>query len=136
VCITFDKKYGVCRDKAALLVSLLRTAGFNAYPVLINVGTKLDAAVPDPYFNHAIAAVELKQGEYVLMDPTDENTRDLLPSGDCDRSYLVCRAEGDNLRTSPVPPVDEHLMRVQTTGVLSTGGRLEAKSELSYEAGR
>jgi transglutaminase-like putative cysteine protease len=133
VCVTFDKQYGVCRDKAALLVSLLRIAGFNAYPVLINVSTKLDMAVPDPYFNHAIAAVELKPGEYVLMDPTDENTRDLLPSYDCDQTYLVCRAEGDVLRISPVPPVDEHLMRVQTTGVLSADGRLEAKSELSFE---
>ncbi|MES1180863.1 MAG: DUF3857 and transglutaminase domain-containing protein, partial [Verrucomicrobiota bacterium] len=133
VCITFDKQYGVCRDKAALLVSLLRIAGFNAYPVLINVSRKLDLAVPDPYFNHAIAAVELKPGEYVLMDPTDENTRDLLPTYDCDQTYLVCRAEGDVLRISPVPPVDEHLMRVHTTGVLSADGRLEAKSELSFE---
>ena len=27
VAITYEKKYGVCRDKAALLVSLLRAAG-------------------------------------------------------------------------------------------------------------
>ena len=40
VCITFDKKYGVCRDKAALLVSMLRLAGLNAYPVLVSVGTQ------------------------------------------------------------------------------------------------
>ncbi len=133
VSITFDKKYGVCRDKAALLVSMLRTAGFNAYPVLINVAAKLDPEVPSPDFNHAIVCVELKKGDYVLMDPTDENTRELLPSQDCDRSYLVCRAEGENLRTSPVPPVDDHLMRVETTGVLSADGRLEAKSELSFE---
>ncbi len=67
------------------------------------------------------------------MDPTDENTRDLLPSYDCDRSYLVCRSEGETLRTSPVPEVDQHLVRVKTTGVLGAGGRLEAKSELSFE---
>ena len=45
--LTFEKKYGVCRDKAALLVSLLRAAGLKAYPVLINVGTKKDQEVPD-----------------------------------------------------------------------------------------
>ena len=50
VCITFDKKYGVCRDKAALLVSMLRLAGLNAYPVLVSVGTHKDAEVPDPVF--------------------------------------------------------------------------------------
>ena len=132
VCITFDKKYGVCRDKAALLVSMLRTAGFNAYPVLINVGAKLDPDTPSPDFDHAIVAVELKKGDYVLMDPTDENTRDLLPSPDCNRSYLVCRPEGENLRISPVPPVDDHLMQITTTGVLNPDGRLEAKSELVF----
>src|SRR5208282_2999354 len=86
--ITFGKKYGVCRDKAALLVSLLRAAGLNSYPVLINVGMKMDAEAPDPFFNHAIVSVELTGGKYVLMDPTDEHTRNLLPYYDCNQSYL------------------------------------------------
>jgi hypothetical protein len=133
VCITFNKQYGVCRDKAALLVAMLRIAGFNAYPVLINIGAKRDADVPEPAFDHAIVSLELKKGEYVLMDPTDEHTRDLLPAYDCDRSYLVCRAEGENLRTSPVPPVDENLMLINTTGVLNATGQLEARSELFFD---
>ena len=48
--------------------------------MLINVGTKMDPEVPDPFFNHAIVSVELAKGKYVLMDPTDEHTRNLLPS--------------------------------------------------------
>ena len=128
--ITFDKKYGVCRDKAALLVSMLRAAGLRAYPVLINVGTKKDQEVPDPDFNHAIVSVELKAGEYILMDPTDENTRDLLPSGDCDQSYLVCRPEGEDIKISPIQPPEENLMTVQTTGTLSSGGHLDARIEI------
>ena len=131
--LTFEKNYGVCRDKAALLVAMLREAGLHAYPVLINVGTKRDAEVPDPGFNHAIVGVELEKGNYVLMDPTDENTRDLLPATDRNQSYLVCRPEGDQLRTSPVESPDQHLMRVKTTGTLSAAGRLEAKTELSFE---
>ena len=59
---------------------MLKTAGFNAYPVLVNVGAKRDPDVPEPSFNHAIVGVELKQGEHILMDPTAENTKDLLPS--------------------------------------------------------
>ncbi len=131
--LTFDKKYGVCRDKAALLVSMLRAAGLNAYPVLISVGVKRDAEVADPYFNHAIVSVELKPGQYVLMDPTDENTRDLLPSSDCNQSYLVCRPEGENLKISPVQPPEDHMMKIKTTGVLSASGTLEAKSDLLFE---
>ena len=56
--ITFNNRYGVCRDKAGLLVAMLRLAGFKAFPVLIHVGAKLDPEVPQPFFNHAIVAVE------------------------------------------------------------------------------
>ena len=133
VCITFDKKYGVCRDKAALLVSMLRLAGLNAYPVLVSVGSHKDGEVPDPFFNHAIAGVELEKGQIILMDPTDENTRELLPASDRNQSYLVCRADGDNIRLSPIQPPDENMMRIKTTGILGVDGVIEAKSELSFE---
>ena len=46
VSTTFDKKYGVCRDKAGLLVAMLRLAGFKAWPVLINIGARRDPEVP------------------------------------------------------------------------------------------
>jgi transglutaminase-like putative cysteine protease len=131
--ITYGKKYGVCRDKAALLVSLLRAAGENAYPVLVSVGWKKDPQVPNPYFNHAIVGVELRKGEYVLMDPTDENTRDLLPTYDDNQSYLACRPEGDILRLSPVDPPEKSMMRITTTGTLSASGALEAHSEMSFD---
>ena len=131
--LTFDKKYGVCRDKAALLVSLLRLAGLDAYPVLINVGLKKDQEVPDADFNHAIVGVESPKGQYVLMDPTDENTRDLLPAVDRNQSFLVCRPEGDPIRLSPIEPPEKHIMRVQTTGLLTAAGSLEAKSELWFQ---
>jgi transglutaminase-like putative cysteine protease len=132
VCLTFDKRYGVCRDKAALLVAMLRVAGLNAYPVLINVGTRRDMEVPDPGFNHAIAAVELKKGEYILMDPTNENTRELLPDSDRDQSYLVCRPEGEKLLISPIRPAEENMMRVTTAGTLDAAGALTAETKLQF----
>ncbi len=67
------------------------------------------------------------------MDPTDENTRALLPTSDCNQSFLVCRPEGEGLKVSPVQPPEEHLMRVQTTGTLTAAGSLEAKSELYFD---
>ena len=131
--LTFGNKYGVCRDKAALLVAMLQAAGFDAYPVLVNVGSKRDPEVPEPAFNHAIVGVELKKGEHILMDPTAENTRELLPSYECDQSYLLCRPEGDTLRTSPIVPPEDNMMRIKTTASLNAAGTLEAKSELSFE---
>jgi transglutaminase-like putative cysteine protease len=131
--LTFDKKYGVCRDKAGLLVSMLRMAGLHAYPVLINVGARKDKEAPEPFFNHAIVSVELKKGEYVLMDPTDENTRELLPAHECNLSYLVCRPEGETILTSPVQPAEQNMMRVKTTATLTAAGNLVARSELAFD---
>jgi uncharacterized protein DUF3857/transglutaminase superfamily protein len=131
--LTFENKYGVCRDKAALLVSMLRTAGLKAFPVLVNVGSKKDADVPEAFFNHAIVGVELKKNEIVLMDPTAENTKDLLPSYECDQSFLVCRPEGDVIRTSPIVPAEQNMMRVKTTASLNAAGHLEGRSEMTFE---
>jgi transglutaminase-like putative cysteine protease len=133
VCVTFDKKYGVCRDKAALLVSMLRLAGLNSYPVLVSVGTRRDAEVPGLLFNHEIVGVELEKGQIVLMDPTDENTRELLPASDRNQSYLVCRPEGDTIRLSPIQPPDENMLTIKTAGTLNADGVIEAKSELSFQ---
>jgi transglutaminase-like putative cysteine protease len=131
--MTFEKKYGVCRDKAALLVAMLREAGLKAYPVLISVGDKRDPDVADPYFNHAIVGVETSPGNYLLMDPTDENTRELLPLGDRNQSYLVCRPEGETLLTSPVDPPDNNMMRIKTIAELDANGSLHAKSQLTFQ---
>ena len=79
--------------------------------------------MPDPFFNHAIAGVELEKGQIVLMDPTDENTRELLPAYDRNQSYLVCRPEGDTIRLSPIQPPEENMMRIKTTGDLERGRR-------------
>ena len=133
VSLTFGKKYGVCRDKAALLVSLLRGAGLNSFPVLINVGSKMDFEVPDPFFNHAIVCVDLGNRDYVLMDPTDENTKDLLPAMDRDQSYLVCRPEGEEIKLSPINPPEDNMMVIRTKGTLDANGFLQASSELSFE---
>jgi transglutaminase-like putative cysteine protease len=131
--ITFENRYGVCRDKAALLVSMLRLAGFKAYPVLINNGPKKDPEIPNPYFNHAIVGVETVRGNYILMDPTDENTRDLFPAYLCNQSYLVAKPEGDTLRVSPIIPASKNLLKINTEATLSRDGILIGDTDLNFE---
>ena len=130
--LTFDNRYGVCRDKAALLVTMLRIAGFDAYPVLIRASrSKMDAVVPSPYFNHAVAAVR-EDDDYILMDPTDESSRDLLPSYQSDCSYLVATPEGVGLRTSPVPPPEGNVVKVEGKGTLAGDGSLLAEYSILF----
>ena len=62
-------------------------------------GPKKDEEVPQPFFNHAVVAALDENGEYILMDPTDENTKDIFPAYLQNMSYLVARPEGDTLRT-------------------------------------
>lgn len=133
VSITFKNRYGVCRDKAALLVTLLRMDGFEAYPVLIHAGAKMDPDAPIPYFNHAIVAIAHDDNTYQLMDPTNENTRDLLPAYLCNRSYLVAHPKGEVLRVSEVDPAENNLLRIATTGNLDNNGTLNYKTELVFE---
>jgi transglutaminase-like putative cysteine protease len=130
--MTFKNRYGVCRDKAALLTALLRTAGIPAYPVLFYVGAKRDPDVPMPYFNHAITGVQRPDGSYQLMDATDESTHDLFPPYLGDQSFLVAREDGETLLTSGFQPASRNMAGIETTGVLEQNGSILLKSRLTF----
>ena len=137
--ITFENRYGVCRDKAALLAAMLRIAGFEAYPVLIHAGAKMDNEVPLPYFNHAITGVrapgskEADKAGYILMDPTDESSRDIMPAYLGDRSYLVATPFGETLHLSSVPPAKANSLDVESEGTIEKDGSLLVKSVVRFK---
>ena len=137
--ITFENRYGVCRDKAALLAAMLRIAGFEAYPVLIHAGAKMDNEVPLPYFNHAITGVrapgskEADKAGYILMDPTDESSRDIMPAYLGDRSYLVATPFGETLHLSSVPPARANSLDVESEGTIEKDGSLLVKSVVRFK---
>lgn len=130
---TFENRYGVCRDKAALLASLLSAAGIPSFPVIINAGDKLDAEAPSISFNHAITAARGADGKYILMDSTDESTADLLPPYLQDKSYLVATPEGETLMTSPVAAADDNMLTVKTTVKLADDGSATGRTDIAFE---
>jgi transglutaminase-like putative cysteine protease len=131
--ITFNNRYGVCRDKAALLAAMLRVAGIKAYPVLFYVGPKKDPEVPNNFFNHAICCAELKKGEYTLMDPTDENTAKLFPAYLADKSYVVAKPNGEKLMTSSVIPAEDNLMVINTVCSVGSDLSLSGKTTMKFQ---
>jgi uncharacterized protein DUF3857/transglutaminase superfamily protein len=131
--LTFKNRYGVCRDKAALLAGMLRLADIKAYPVLIMAGTKKDKEVPNNIFNHAITCAVTKEGKTVLMDSTDETTKDILPAYLSDKSYLPAKPSGSDLLTSPIVPASDNLLQADTTGELLKDGSLTAVTELKFK---
>ncbi|MDD5728233.1 MAG: DUF3857 domain-containing protein, partial [Victivallales bacterium] len=130
--ITFKNRYGVCRDKAALLAGMLRLAGIKSYPVLI-ASDKKDQEVPNNFFGHAITSAITSEGKTILMDSTNESTREIFPAYLSNKSYLPAMPEGSDLLTSPVIPVENNLVQVETAGSFSEGGCLHAHTVLKFD---
>ena len=130
---TFAQKHGVCRDKAALLAAMLLEVGFDAFPVLFMAGDPKDPEVPNNYFNHAITGVKTSSGELILMDPTDENSVDMLPGYAMDKSFLCATKHGDVLRRSPVKAADGNLLLINSQGSLNEDFTLKMTSKLTFK---
>ncbi|UDQ98976.1 DUF3857 domain-containing protein [Lentisphaerota bacterium WC36G] len=133
VSVTFNNRYGVCRDKAALLVAMLRIAKIEAYPVLFYSGPKKDIEVPNNFFNHAIVGVREPDGKFLLMDPTDETTRDLMPAYLSNMSYLAATPYGETLQISPTIDAKKNLLSISTKGKLELSGIFKAQSVLTFK---
>lgn len=70
----FKKRYGDCKDKTTLLLTMLKTAGIEGRPALVPKDPDaLDEAAPSmSYFNHVIAAVLKKDGTRYWLDATNK----------------------------------------------------------------
>jgi len=69
---TYERRFGDCKDKTFLFVTILRALGVEAYPVLVNTDARhsLDDWLPTPNaFDHAIAYIRY-QGHSYWLDST------------------------------------------------------------------
>jgi len=104
----FENKYGDCKDKSTLLISMLRVAGVSACYVLIPT-TDIGNLIKDfPYpfqFDHCIVAIE-NEGGYHFLDPVAESYRfDYLPGNDRNRDVLIFNRQNNVfVRTSLAKP--------------------------------
>ena len=100
---TLAHKYGDCKDKATLLVAMLRAAEIPAWVALLNTGWRMDVPADLPgmdIFDHAIVFVP---GDPDLwIDATDERARlGQLPIGDQGRLALIVGAGSNALMRIP-----------------------------------
>ena len=90
--MSFKYRYGDCKDKATLLISMLNAVGVRATWVLVDTHRGfVDPALPSRDGNHMIAAIEIPTGytdpelravvtartgrRYLIFDPTDTYTQ-------------------------------------------------------------
>ena len=130
---TLSKKYGDCKDKATLLVTMLRAAGIPAYVALLNAGSRMDVPVDLPgmgLFDHAIVYVpgtpaakgQLANAD-LWIDATDQYARlGQLPIADQGRMALIARPESTALtRTSEFSSKDNTLVEYRTITLSENG---------------
>jgi Flp pilus assembly protein TadD len=115
---TLGHKYGDCKDKATLLVTMLRAAGIPAYVALLNAGARMDIPAELPglgQFDHAIVYLpgNPAHGEpAVWIDATDRYARlGQLPRDDQGRLALIARAETTALVKTPEAGSKENVLQ-------------------------
>lgn len=91
-----SRRFGDCKEKTTLFISMLKVLNIQAYPVFIATSSTIDADLDFPTlynFNHVITYIEDNK---IFLDPTSETTSyPYLPSGDKGRNVLILK--GDKL---------------------------------------
>jgi tetratricopeptide (TPR) repeat protein/transglutaminase-like putative cysteine protease len=97
------RKYGDCKDKASLLVAMLRVADIPAHIALLNASGREDVAPDLPgmgMFDHAI--VYVPGNPDLWIDATDEYARlGEIPTGDQGRLALIVGPDSNSLVHTP-----------------------------------
>jgi hypothetical protein len=130
----FTDRCGVCKDKAGMLITMLRAAGFEAYPAMTMAGSRIDY-IPADQFNHCVAVVKSRRdGQYHLLDPTwVPFIRELWSSAEQQQNYLMGVPEGADLAETPLSEAGKHYLRISGMSVISADGTLEGEYTVTAE---
>lgn len=95
--LVYQRRFGDCKDKAMLAVTMLRALGIKAAPALVNsqTGKAVAQAIAGPNaFNHVLVRVEL-DGKTYWLDPTRPlQVGDLTHIAQADYGFALVLAEG------------------------------------------
>ncbi len=130
--MTFADRCGVCKDKAGMLITMLRAAGFTSYPAMTMAGSRIDR-IPADQFNHSVTLVKV-DGKYHLLDPTwVPGVRELWSSAEQQQEYLMGVPEGADLQSTPLSPPEKHFIRYRLDSVIGSDGSLDGRVEVTAE---
>lgn len=131
--MNFTDRCGVCKDKAALLISMLRMAGFEAYPAMTMAGSRVET-IPADHFNHSVTVVKLSNGTYMPLDPTwVPFLRELWSSAEQQQHYLPGVPEGSDLLITPLSAPENHYFRIKANSALDEKGTLTGEFTVTAE---
>lgn len=124
---TFRDRGGVCKDKAGMGITLLRAAGFEAYPVLTQAGSEVEI-IPADQFNHTVGCIRNKDGSLTLVDPTwVPLSREWWSTREPRQAVVYGLPEGKTLSHSPYYPPEDNMVHATSEGEIGPDGTLNAR---------
>jgi len=131
--MTFTDRCGVCKDKAGMLITMLRAADIEAYPAMTMAGSRIDK-IPADQFNHSVSLAKLKNGNWILLDPTwVPGVRELWSSAEQQQQFLMGIPGGADLKTTPISPAENHYLKLTGKSTLKKDGTLSGTFILTGE---
>ena len=130
-----ERRFGDCKDKSLLLVTLLHELGIQARVALVNTrrGRTLSSSLPSPYsFDHAIVRMQLDSQTYWLDGTADKQYAPLSTAApaDFERALVVDGATAD-LEVIPRPGAGSSSKTSAVSVDLSAGYNKPASLKIS-----
>lgn len=131
--MNYYDRCGVCKDKAGMLISMLRSAGFESYPAMTMAGSRIED-IPADQFNHCVSLVKVKSGKFKILDPTwVPFVRELWSSAEQQQNYLPGIPGGADLQITPVSNPQNHFVNIDVKSSLGEDGTLRGKMQMIAE---
>ncbi|MCD4730666.1 MAG: DUF3857 and transglutaminase domain-containing protein [Bacteroidales bacterium] len=131
--MTLYDRCGVCKDKAGMLISMLRAAGFESYAAMTMAGSRIDY-IPADQFNHSVTIVKLSDSAYHILDPTwVPFVRELWSSLEQQQNYLMGVPEGADLMITPISDPKNHYLKIKGTSEIKPDGTLVGEFTIDAE---
>jgi hypothetical protein len=131
--MTFTDRAGVCKDKAGMLITMLRAAGFESYAAMTMAGSRIED-IPADQFNHSITVVKRRNGEYQLLDPTwVPFVRELWSSREQQQNYLMGLPDGADLMITDVSSPENHYFKINNQSKIYADGTLTGTLTVNAE---
>jgi transglutaminase-like putative cysteine protease len=130
----YEQRFGDCKDKSLLLVTLLQSRDIEAYPMLINTSMKqsIDKRLPaGNIFDHCVVQI-VSDGKTINIDPTMSNQ-----GGDLDNYYFPDYRRGlvidDDVNLKELPePEAATTSEIHTIDALTIGGEAMLTIRTTY----
>lgn len=131
-----DREYGDCKDKSILLISLLKSIGITAKPVLVLTASEgvIDPDFPSWSFNHMIVKAEADGVEYWLDPTVKYSSLNELPWVDEGIDVLVINDDGTSqIETTSGSTFQENVTDVNIDVIIENQDKVTYKIRIQYK---